>query len=165
MKQSREERFIEAYDAYADAIFRFCYAHTGQRELALDLAQDAFARVWRHMAGGHPIDTMRPFLYRTARNALIDHSRKANTQSLEVLQESGFDVTDERAPDPLLTTETALALKAIMRLEQPYREAVLMRYVDDLKPREIAEVTGDSENVISVRITRGLQKLRELMHL
>lgn len=164
MKQSLEERFIEAYDTHADAIFRFCYAQTGQRELAMDLVQDAYARVWRHLAGGRPIDSMRPFIYRTARNAIIDHSRRARTDSLDALQEHGFDIADERTPGPPVTAETALALKAITQLEQPYREAVLMRYVDDLMPREIAQATGESENVISVRITRGMQKLRELLN-
>lgn len=164
MKPSLEERFLSAYDEHADAIFRFCYAHTGRRELARDMTQETFMRVWRHLTGGNPVREMRPFLYTTARNALIDQSRRPSPQSLDALRDSGFDVVDDRAPDPLLSAAAAHAVALTAKLEPPYREAVLMRYVDGMMPREIATLTGESENVISVRITRGLRKLRELMN-
>lgn len=165
MKQTLEERYIEAFDQHSNAIFRFCYAQTGQRELALDLTQDTFARVWRYVSEGNKIDQMRPFLYQTARNAIIDHSRRPSAQSLDVLQEAGFDIADERTPSPLVSASAAEVIRLASSLEEPYREAVLLRYVEAFMPREIAKITGESENVISVRITRGMQKLRELMKL
>lgn len=156
---------MSAYDEHADAIFRFCYAQTGRRELALDVTQDTFARTWQHLAGGKDVREMRPFLYATARNAIIDNSRRASAQSLDALQESGFDIADEHALDPLLSATAAHAVRLASKLEQPYREAVLMRFVEEMMPRDIARLTGESENVISVRINRGLQQLRELLHL
>ena len=165
MTQSMEDRFLSAYDNHGDAIFRFCYAQTGRRELALDLTQDTYARVWRHMSQGRAIQDIRPFLYTTARHAIIDHSRRNQAQSLDALREEGFDIADDRAVDPLLSATTAHVVKILGSLEQPYREAVSLRYVDDLMPREIAQLTGESENVISVRITRGLKQLKELLHL
>ena len=45
-----------------------------------------------------------------------------------------------------------------------YRQMVVMRYFDELTPKEIAEITGESENVISVRIHRGLEWLRKNAH-
>jgi RNA polymerase sigma-70 factor (ECF subfamily) len=160
-----EDRFLSAYDDHGDAIFRFCYAQTGRRELALDLTQDTYARVWRHMSQGKTIEDIRPFLYTTARHAIIDHARRHQPQSLDVLREEGFDIADDHAADPLLSATAAHALKILSHLEQPYREAVSLRYVDDLMPREIAQLTGESENVISVRISRGLKQLKELLHL
>jgi RNA polymerase sigma-70 factor, ECF subfamily len=164
MKPSLEERFLAAYDEHADAIFRFCYVQTGRRELALDLTQDTFARVWQYLARGSTVREMRPFLYTTARHAIIDHSRRAAPQSFDVLHEEGFDVADDRTPDPLLSATASHVVRLAGKLEQPYREAVLLRYVEEMMPREIAKLTGESENVISVRITRGLQQLRELLH-
>ncbi len=164
MKQTLEERFVAAFDDHSNAIFRFCFAQTSQRELALDLTQDTFARVWRYLTQGKIVQQMRPFLYQTARNAIIDHSRRPSAQSLDEMQESGFDVADERTSSPLMTAAAAEVLRFAGMLEQPYREAVLLRYVEDLMPREIAEIIGENENVVSVRITRGMQKLRELMN-
>jgi RNA polymerase sigma-70 factor, ECF subfamily len=158
-----EEQFIAAYDEYADAIFRFCYAQCGNRDLAHDLTQEAFARAWRYVAGGKRIDQMRPFLYRTARNALIDHLRRASSTSLDRMREQGFDIADERTVGPVEAAQTAEAVRLIGELEPKYREAVSMRYIDELSPRDIAAAVGTSENTVSVRIHRGLQKLRELM--
>lgn len=165
MKQTIEERFTAAFDEHSDAIFRFCYAQTGWRELALDLTQDTFIRVWRYLMKGKKVEQMRPFLYQTARNAIIDHSRRPSAQSLDVLQEVGFDVADEHTPSPMISAAANEAVRLAGRLEEPYREAVLLRYVEALMPREIAAIIGENENVISVRITRGMQKLRELMNI
>ena len=59
--------------------------------------------------------------------------------------------------------EGARALKALEELPEPYREAVVMRYVDGLSPTEIARTIGESENVVSVRVHRGLKKLKSLL--
>ena len=53
--------------------------------------------------------------------------------------------------------------KAIDELDEAYREIVLMRFVEDLPPKDIARITGLSENVVSVRIHRGVEKLRTLL--
>ena len=157
-----EELFINAYDEHADAIFRFCYAQCGNRELAHDLTHETFIRAWKYVSTGKQIEQVRPFLYRTARNALIDHMRRATTVSLDMMREEGFDISDG-SPGPLEAARTAEAVRLIGTLEPAYREVVTLRYVDDLYPREIAGIVGDSENAVSVRIYRGMQKLRELM--
>jgi RNA polymerase sigma-70 factor (ECF subfamily) len=163
MPDSRTQQFLAAYDEHADAIFRFCYAQTGRRDDARDLTQDTFARAWRHCAAGKRVDQWRPFLYRIARNAAIDLSRRARPESLDALQESGFDVRDEQARDPSVLAEATRAVRLIASLEPAYRDAVAMRYVDDMSPRDIARITGERENAVSVRIHRGLQRLRELL--
>lgn len=55
------------------------------------------------------------------------------------------------------------ALAILVELPDMYREVIAMRYVHDLSIREVAEATGVSENVISVRLHRGLKKLRALL--
>jgi len=44
-----------------------------------------------------------------------------------------------------------------------YREVLVMRYIDDMAPKEIAHILGESENAISVRLHRGIKKVKELM--
>ena len=55
------------------------------------------------------------------------------------------------------------ALQALQKLPDPYREVLLLRYVDELTPREAAVATGESENVISVRTHRALKKLKDIL--
>ena len=54
-------------------------------------------------------------------------------------------------------------LEILKKVEQPYREVVIMRHVNGLKPAEIAAAIGESSNVVSVRINRGLKQLRSLL--
>ena len=48
-------------------------------------------------------------------------------------------------------------------LDDKYRQVIVMRYVDDLAPREIAGIVGETENTVSVRLHRGLHKVRDLI--
>jgi RNA polymerase sigma-70 factor, ECF subfamily len=158
-----EEQFLAAYDAHADAIFRFCYAQCGNRELAHDLTQEAFVRTWQYLSSGKRIAQPKPFLYKIARNACIDHFRRPNAQSLERMREAGFDRADEHAVSPDVSAEATRVAQLVARLEPGYREAVALRYLDDLSPRDIAKILDVSETNASVRIHRGMQQLRELM--
>lgn len=158
---AREQRFEGWYRDYADGIFRFCLAKTSNREVALDLSQEAFTRLWDQLALGKDIAHPRAFLYTVSRNLIIDHYRKRKEESLEVLQDAGRKFGAPENSE--LGSAYQEALAHIERLEEPYREAVYLRYVAELPPRDIAEVTGESVNVISVRITRGMKQLRSIL--
>jgi RNA polymerase sigma-70 factor (ECF subfamily) len=161
MRRPSDSDFLKLYDEHADAIFRFCFVQTSDRERAKDAVQETFVRTWKYMAGGKSIDKVKPFLYRIARNILIDAHRRDRTESLDNLTDQGFDVAD--GTDLSVTAEATLAVQAMSRLEPSYREAVSLRYVHDLSPAEIAHITGERENTVSVRIHRGLEQLKELL--
>lgn len=163
-RQKVEKAFLELYEKCADAVFRHCYFRVHDRELAKDLSQEAFTRLWNSLVGGTKIENMKAFLFRTANNLVIDYYRKKKEASLDALAEDGFDPasTDhEHVADQALARE---ALEAVDRLEDGYREIILMRYVSDLSIGEIAEAVGESENVVSVRIHRAIKKLQKILH-
>ena len=157
-----EEQFLKAYDDYADAIFRHCYFRVFSRERARELMQETFTRTWEYAIKGKAIENIRAFLYRVANNLIIDESRKKKEISLDALQEKGFSPSQPQGYKRIENVlEGKYAIEKLMMLDQKYRKAVLMRYVDDLMPKEIAEILGESENVISVRIHRGMEQLRQ----
>lgn len=160
-----EEQFLAAYDTHADAIFRFCSVQCNDRDMAHELTQATFVRFWQYLASGKRVEQPKPFLYRVARNALIDQMRGKRTTSLDVLQETGFDQHDTAAISPDVSAEAARATQMIARLEPGYREAVALRYLDEFTPRDIANILNISESNASVRIHRGMQQLRALMGL
>lgn len=162
-KSSLEQEFIKAYDAYADAIFRHCYFRVYNRELAQELMQETFTRTWDYMVKGNSIDYMRTFLYKIANNLIIDHVRKKKELSLEKLQESGFEPSHTTKDNLHIHLDAERIVEVIEQLDEMYREPVLMRYVDGLKPKEIAELLNEAVNVISVRINRGVKQLRALL--
>lgn len=158
-----ENRFREAYETHADAIFRFCYFRVYERERALELMQETFMRVWQSISRGTKVENLRAFLYTTARNLVIDESRKRKTTSLNTLQESGFD--PPAVPQSIdVTLDAQSALKELQKLEEPYREVITLRYVEGLKPQDIARITGETSNVISVRLHRALKQLKSILY-
>lgn len=158
-----EQRFLEVYEAHLDAVFRHCSFRVFSRDRAKEIAQEAFCRTWEELANGSDILNIRAFVYRVANNLIIDESRKKKSVSLDALGEQGFDPADARAPDAALALDGKRARELAARLDPGYREAVLLRYHDNLSPKEIAEIMGVSPNVISVRIHRGVKMLRTLL--
>lgn len=162
LKPSVEQAFLATYDAHAEAIFRHCYFRVYDRERAKELMQEAFTKTWEYLAAGNRVTNLRAFVYKTANNLIIDHSRKKKEQSLEVMLEDGIE--PGHRPDLHTAIDAKRIQESLQAVEEPYREAVYMRFIDDLTPREIADITGDNVNVISVRIHRGLKKLQDLTH-
>lgn len=165
MEQPFELAFVEAYERHADELFRFCLYRVYDRERAKDLLQETFTRVWQYLVAGHEVQNFRAFLYQTARNLIIDASRRRREQSLEQLQEGfGFQpAVDDR--DRLVAALELSQVAGVMRqLEAQYREVLVLRYANGLKPKEIAAITGESANVISVRLHRAVRRLKTLLH-
>lgn len=157
----QQEAFLRAYDEFSDAIFRHCYLRISDRERAKDLVQETFMRAWKYISEGKQVLHTKALLYRMANNLIIDEYRKRKESSLEALQEQGFE--PGHAPEGTIQNiiEGKKMAAALAHIGSPYREAVIMRYIDDLTPKEIAELVGESQNTISVRINRGLEKLRK----
>ena len=170
MKGSQQE-LQQAFEAYNDELFRHCALRLRDRERAVEITQECFLRVWDYMQKGETIEQMRPFLYRTLRHLIIDEYRKKKSVSLDkMVEETDGTIEDLLPQDESNTLERAverfdgaLVLEALTRLGEPYREAVTMRFVDGLSPQEIAKILDESENVVSVRVHRGLKKLREML--
>lgn len=162
-----EQQFLAAYDMYADAIFRHCALRLGDRELGRDLMQETFIRVWQSLKDGTKIGHMRGFLYKVANHLIIDVARRRKLRTEDSLEEMheehGFDIVDP-SQDPMRATQGSMVIEMIERLEEPYRTAIVMRYIDGLPPRDIAELLGVSPNVVSVRVHRGLEFLSALLN-
>jgi RNA polymerase sigma-70 factor (ECF subfamily) len=165
-QKALEEDFLAAYENYADAIFRHCAYRLGDREIGRELMQETFMKVWEYLRTDQKtIDNMQAFLYRTAHNLIIDHVRRKKKRivdSLESLQETGFDLPDEH-PGPSRRFTYTQIMETIEMVEEPYRTALVMRHIDGLPPREIADLLDVSPNVASVRINRGVKQLQALL--
>lgn len=158
------KQFTALYEKENDALFRFCYWRVTNRELALELAQEAFTRLWGKMVEGAPMENPRAFLYVVTRHLIIDWYRKGKTSSLEALtdeDERAFDPMDEQAHAQVEEgSEARRVAGKINDLDEQYRDVIYLRFVEGLPPREISKILKISTNAVSVRITRGLEELR-----
>lgn len=159
------EYFRESYEEFSDAIFRYCYFQTGKREKALDLTQDTFINTWEYLVSGKEVENLKAFLYRVARNLIIDYRRKKKSESLDLLQEKGFDIAEQENELKIREEvfDIEVAIETINELSDKYREVILLRYVEDISVKEIANILKENENNISVRIHRGIEKLKKIL--
>jgi DNA-directed RNA polymerase specialized sigma24 family protein len=120
-----KEHFLQAYLLHSDSIFRFCFFRLSDRELAKEVAQEAFTRTWQYLVNGSEIKNIRAFLYKTASNLVIDQYRKRRPQdSLEALQEAvGFEPPARSGPDWINRLDGAEAIAILQQLPEPYRQA------------------------------------------
>lgn len=162
-----QQTFLEAFNVHSDPLFRFCFFKLNDRELAKDLMQETFTKAWVLASkGDFQINSIKAILYKIAGNLIIDEYRKRGrrgiTASLDVLHEEGFDPSFDDTESLRNIVDGKEAILLISKIKEPYGESVFMRYVQDLTLTEIADITGESENTISVRIHRGISILKKL---
>jgi RNA polymerase sigma-70 factor (ECF subfamily) len=150
------------YDHYLPKIYRFIFVKTSRREEAEDLTHQVFLHAWQHIATyrdlGYPFSS---WLYRIARNAVIDHYRtKRITYAVEDVDPETFAEEENvtLAIDRQFAVDEILAL--LRTLKQEYQDVLIMRFVDDLSPKEIAQVMNKSEGAVKLIQHRALHQLR-----
>ena len=153
--------FEKLYEDHADSIWRHLYMRLGDPERAQELMQEVFARTWDYVRSGKSIAYEKAFLYKLARNLFINEIRTdKRARSLDELQAEGFDMHDER-----VKSDTEAHLQELLRhlsvLPDQYKEVLIMRYVDDLQVKEIAQLIGKRETAVSMRIKRGIEALQK----
>ncbi len=159
-----QERFLETYDAHADAIFRFCLVKVSNRERAQDITQETFMRYWQTLRTGESIKNHRAYLYTVSRNLITDWYRRKKETSLDALMETGLEFTGVVDADITRHAEATEVLAVMQELDDDSREVLVLRFVDGLSPKEIAKTLKLTPNVVSVRIHRGLKKIQERIH-
>lgn len=171
VKKKDKNAFIEAYDLYADDIYRFVYFKIGITEEAKDLTSAIFLKVWNY-AQSQGLDaskSLRAFIYKTARNSIVDYYRQL--RETETRLDDGENgllavLSDEKQnliKQAEISSDIGLVKAALSKLKEEYRDTILMRFVDELSFAEIAEITGKSVGSIRIQTFRALQALKDLM--
>lgn len=163
-----EQQFIALYDSLSDAIFRHCAFRLSNRERALDLMQETFTKAWDYIQSdksGKDIQNPNALVYRIANNLIIDEYRKKKSVSLDSLHEEGFDVASHDELTTLQNAEFSQVKSAIAALPEKYRQIVTLRFINDFSITEIAEVTKQTENAVSVQINRAIKMLKDTLNI
>ena len=164
MKDTIKDQFLAVYEASADGIFRFCLFRVFDREKARDLTQEAFMRTWRVLSAGKEIENLKAFVYKVARNLIIDDSRKKKEISLEQLLEKNANLPISFEENMANKVDGKMVLSTLEQLEPHYREVIILRFVEELTPSEIATVLGETPNAVSLRLNRAIKELRKLVN-
>jgi RNA polymerase sigma-70 factor (ECF subfamily) len=157
--------------AHHRRVYILCYRFTGRAEEAEDLTQEVFLRVFRSLKSFR-IDEgqFATWLTSLTRNLLIDHYRKTRKdRALEPLEEQLPMLEEHRAAETQADSltrdrETGEMLQAALgRLSPELREAVILRDLQEMEYRDIAEVLNVPEGTVKSRINRGRGELGRLL--
>jgi RNA polymerase sigma-70 factor, ECF subfamily len=160
-EQEKQQQFFRMMQSYQDAIFRFLYFRISNRAVALDITQDTFTKTWLYLAGGKSIDHEEAFLYRTAKNALIDYFKKAKSSSLDTMMEAGYDPGSTKDIEEVFKNDDIATIRTLLdTLDEESKQIIFLRYAEEKPIEEIADLYGKSVNAMTVHIHRIIKKLR-----
>lgn len=157
-----KEAFGKIYKFYLKKIYRFAYYMIQNHELAEDITQNTFIKVWRALPlfSLRENGTFQAYLFKIARNLAIDYQRKKKEVSLEVIAD--VIPSNENLEDIVSRKEEKnMVNKALSSLDKAEKQIVVLRYFEDMSYEEISKVVGKNEGAIRVQLHRILKKLKK----
>lgn len=152
-------------------VYAVCYRFTGSDSEAQDLAQDVFLRVFRTLRSFRAGEgSFTVWLTRLARNLLIDHYRRSRQERVTDSIEDQLPVLEEKTAmsgraDGMLAGREASELlqSALQKLSPELRETVILRDLEELEYKEIAEILNVPEGTVKSRLNRGRAELARVL--
>lgn len=144
-----------AVDAHADGIYRFALKHLRDEDLAKDVVQESFTRLWARVDQVEAAK-VKSYLFTTAHHVMVDEVRKSGRSTRMEPKHDNLRLTTQAQPDLKEVLDAALAT-----LPAVQRSVVLLRDLEGYSYEEIAELTGLNLPQVKVYIYRGRTALKE----
>ncbi len=176
-QQGREDAFREIIRRYERPVFSLVYRMVRDREVAEDLAQDAFIRVLNHLDKYRPEFKLSSWLFKIANNVAIDQLRKRQLNTISMhgspnagtaseIEATSIDIEsgDENALDEIEAKELGGEIeRAIAKLRPEYRSCIMLRHVEGRSYEEIATTLDLPLGTVKTYIHRARHELREAL--
>lgn len=176
-RSGSEKAYRELLDRYQRPVFSLVYRMVRDRELAEDLAQETFVKVFNHLESYNPKYKFSSWIFKIASNLSIDHLRKKtpkmvsldgslNARTSDEAESSRITIASEdENPEQLLEArELGNEIEgAIGQLRTEYRTAIVLRHIEGRPYEEIAEIMELPLGTVKTYIHRGRSELRELL--
>lgn len=163
LKASDHDAFRAVFDSYQESIFRFLYLKTKDVQLAEDLLQEVFYKLWTNRYRLDAEQSLKSYLYTIAEHLFLNHCR----HQLVVQQhmQSGNRGTTAETPHFLLEEEEFRQHleNAIEMLPEKVREVFMMSRFEDLSYQEIANRQSISIKTVESHMVEALRLLREVL--
>jgi RNA polymerase sigma-70 factor (ECF subfamily) len=157
--------FEDVVREHQDAVFGAALRILGDRDAALDAANQTFMKAYRSIGSYDPSRPIKHWLLRIAVNEAITIGRaRTRERARQVPEAEAADVPDRTATPEVLTVdrESRDGIRAaVAALPDLYREVVVLRYFSELSVDEVAAVLGRSSSTVGVQLLRARQILRK----
>ncbi|HOX29988.1 MAG TPA: sigma-70 family RNA polymerase sigma factor [Candidatus Paceibacterota bacterium] len=162
--EETNKKFSQIYDRYVEKIYRYVFLRVNSREAAEDLTSETFLRGYEAFKKtGKKIENPQAFLYKTARNLVVDHYRGKGKAQLVSIEDSNLQFADNKInleKDAMVASDLDQVRKAMAGLNEDYQNAIIWRYLEDLPVKEVAHLLDRSEEATRVLLHRAMNELK-----
>lgn len=161
-----ELRLKDCFEKYADSLYRLClFRLHGDEMTASDLVQESFYRAGLALKQWKEIENLKAFIFRIASNLIIDLSRKVQIESLDEKSEEEIFIPEATQVSPVNQAHAQIELdtmyQILEKLPSEDKDIFLLRYVEEVPPREIAHIFWLDINTVTVRLHRLKKKVSD----
>lgn len=157
--KEKERLFKESFATYQQKIFHLCYAYTGDKDIACDLLQDTFLKVWEHLESFKNESNIGTWIYRIAVNTCLSFIKSGKRLTTEKLNDELLESISDT--ENTIEQKVSVLYQCISALQESDRLIITM-VLDEVAYPEIAEISGITEGNLRVRIHRIKQQLTDL---
>lgn len=162
--EGNEAAFGQIYDLYFEKVYRFIYYRVNHKEAAEDLVSETFIRAWDNLSEMHAPSSFTGWIYRIARNLVIDYYRSRKlTVDLNDL-ENILEYEDNILERTNFGFQQQSFLEALKKLSPDQQQVIKLKFLDELDNHEIAKILDKSEGAIRVIQHRAIRELKKVIN-
>ncbi|HEY4789253.1 MAG TPA: RNA polymerase sigma factor [Bacteroidales bacterium] len=162
-----EEAHTMAFKHHFDSLYNYGMKVVNDSELVKDAIQELFFRIWRNNIDLSAIKSIKPYLLKGLRHQLLNYLQLKYYQTDKVEVEENikveFSPEDYYIQHQIEEDRRNKVIQALNRLSAKQREAIYLRYFEDLEYMQIAEIMGINLQSAKNNVQRGLNALKDLL--
>ncbi len=166
--QGDAKAFRVLVNRYLPLVYNYSYRLSGSAEIAEEVSQEVFVKVYQHLKRFDQSKPLKPWLLRITSNATISILRKQSrvvslNTSLDALVDEGKEPTIIEEHQAEMRVSNEQLFSAMAKIDPKYRQALLLRYSEEQTYEEIAETMNIPLNTVRTWLRRGRDKLYALV--
>jgi len=170
-KNNTEDAFNILVQRYKNPLTNFVFRFLGDYEACNDVVQETMIKVYRYKDSYSSVAKFSTWVYTIAGNLARTEYRRQRRRNIFSINDYGeehktYDLPDESYRPDVITDsgiKDEIIQKALLKVKETYREAVILRDIQGMSYEEISEILGVNEGTVKSRINRGRAKLQELL--
>ena len=152
-QNGNQEALDKLIRRYYDSIYNYCYHHVQDKYMAQDLCQETFVSMINHIEDYRHYDKFQNYLYVIAGNKCRDFYKKKKAFNLEEMPEQTIETSFDE--------EQIMIKELVHTLPKELKEVVILRFYQELKFRDIADILQITVSLAKYRVKRAVEILRE----
>jgi len=155
--------FDQLMQRYQELIYTIAYGFTRSTDDALDICQNAFLKAYQKLNSFEGKSAFKSWIARIAYHEAVDWSRRGKfRKQTDSLESDELPGKEKNAEDLITDEEDQISLlSSLFKINERYRQAIILRYYNEFSLKEIAVTLNCSEGVIKSMLHRGIRQLKE----